>query len=56
MSTIQCHSCGTALHAGDEYNQDGCPICGGAIHSPEKEKELVELEELAITQESKAPF
>ena len=50
-NTITCHSCKTAIHASDEYSEDGCPICGGEIHSPEVERVQLELEQSAKDQE-----
>lgn len=54
--SISCASCGAAIHPSDEYSEDGCPICGGDIHSEEVQKVQLELEELAKEQDPKELF
>lgn len=49
--TIICATCNVALHPSDEYSEEGCPMCGGEIHSPEVRKVQIELEELATKDE-----
>lgn len=55
-TTISCASCGATLHPSDEYSEDGCPLCGGEIHSEEVKEIQVELESLAKEQEHKELF
>ena len=56
ISTISCASCGSAIHPSDEYSEDGCPICGGEIHSEEVKKVQLELEASAREQDFKEIF
>ena len=56
ITAISCASCGAAIHLSDEYSEDGCPMCGGEIHSKETKKIQLELEELAKEQEQKEIF
>ena len=51
-NTVQCHSCGVALHIGDEAS---CPCCGGEIASPKVQQVRLELEALA-KEDSKEVF
>ena len=44
-NTIHCANCGTSLHIGDEYSEDGCPVCGGSVH-PTVEQEEQERKEV----------
>lgn len=44
--TIQCHSCGVSLHVGDLHSEDGCPVCGGEIHTQEHVERRAEFKEL----------
>lgn len=55
-TTIQCHSCGVALHIGDAHNEDGCPCCGGEINSPKVKQVQLELKQIAKEQNAKEVF
>lgn len=56
ISTISCASCGAAIHPSDEYSEEGCPICGGEIHTEETKSLQMELEFLAKEQDTKELF
>jgi predicted RNA-binding Zn-ribbon protein involved in translation (DUF1610 family) len=51
--TIQCNSCGVHLHVGDQYNEDGCPCCGGEIRD---EQEVERLEDIRDYIDSEIKF
>lgn len=56
ISTISCASCGANIHPSDEYSEEGCPICGGEIHTEEVKSIQLELELLAGKQDTKELF
>ena len=56
INTISCASCCGAIHPSDEYSQDGCPLCGGEIHSEEVKQVQLELEGLAKVQDPTTTF
>ena len=43
--TTQCNSCGVHLHVGDQYNEDGCPCCGGEIRNEQDVERLVDIKD-----------